>query len=639
MIAEVGTRDVRSFGEGARTGGFVGALRESASFLSTRLLRELLAADARSEASSDDVAVRASALLDVALAGFEVATGAFVLLDPARHPQCVAARGLPDHARELLETTPAELATIGGSLVQRALTERRVLLLDRSTREPLMPALREGSPEIECAAIVPLFDLAQPVGVLVLASRAGRLNATLLRSHAVTFRLLGLLLSPGRGRSGPAQRDDAAAAPADVERYLFEIEELTARLAEAREAERVWQERASSAETALRAETESARARIAELEAQLAGASPQDGRLRELEELCALQARTIDEREQRIRELEDEIALVRSRVEESRAATTSALHGNGSTSWNGAAAEEDDDLETLELPENGDEQLGDIAAAAVAALEEQDGEDQGAEVEAAPEPEEVDLGEVEEASSLDAVVDDVRLEHAVLHVDSNANARELVRDTAEASGAAYWSGEGDVPSATTSIAAVNLLDASLGVALQNDSELWSAHRWIVYGTTDAGTGFELGWCSLLRRPIDPKRCVEQMQRAVGRKLGGIVFVSAQLRELAPLRQAVQEIDAAGSVACDTRQALDLLEIVRRPDAIVIDLALPHGQGLGLAAQLRREPETSNLPLLLLLPAQLDHERLREDAERAQLLGPFTDEDVRRIVRAVLAGRH
>ena len=103
-------------------------------------------------------------------------------------------------------------------------------------------------------------------------------------------------------------------------------------------------------------------------------------------------------------ELEDEIALVRSRVEESRAATTSALHGNGSTSWNGAAAEEDDDLETLELPENGDEQLGDIAAAAVAALEEQDGEDQGAEVEAAPEPEEVDLGEVEEASSLDAVI-------------------------------------------------------------------------------------------------------------------------------------------------------------------------------------------------------------------------------------------
>jgi PleD family two-component response regulator len=118
----------------------------------------------------------------------------------------------------------------------------------------------------------------------------------------------------------------------------------------------------------------------------------------------------------------------------------------------------------------------------------------------------------------------------------------------------------------------------------------------------------------------------------------MLLVSAQLREVAPLRQALQEADVAGSVACDVRQALDLLEIVRRPDVVLIDLALPQGQGLALAAQLRRQPETASLPLLLLLPPDPDPARLLREAEKAQMLGPFGDEDAQRLVRAVLAGR-
>ncbi|MEW6270135.1 MAG: GAF domain-containing protein [Thermodesulfobacteriota bacterium] len=636
MIAEAGTREVHPVEQEARARESDPAIqKESASFLSTRLLRELISADARSEASADAPAARADALLAVALTGLELPAGAIVLLDPASGPQCVAARGVPDHARELLETTPAHLESIGGSLAQRALAERRVLLLDRSTREPLMPALRDGSPEIEGAAIVPLFDHATPVGVLVLGARAGRLNATLLRSLAVAFRLLGLLLAPGRGRPAqPARAEEPTAAPSDVERYLFEIEELTARLDEAREAERVMQERVSSADAALRAEVESSRARIAELEAQLAGASPKGDRVRELEELCAIQARTIDEREQRVAELEHEVAVLMSRIEEVRP-TASATPSNGATSWEGAeAGDEEAEAPSLELPENGDEQLGDIAAAAAAALEGGDAE-HGTMPDGSAE--EVDLGDVaQQVVSLD---EDPGLAHAVLHVDSAREACELTRETTETCGAAYWCGEGEAPRATTTIAAVNLLDPALARALDGDPALWAAHRWIVYGATAEGSGFELGWCGLLRRPIDPQRCVEQVQRGAGRKLGGIVLVSAQLRELAGLRQALQEVDAAGSVACDTRQALDLLDIVRRPDAVVIDLALPQGQGLGLAAQLRRQPETSDLPLLLLLPAQIDHEGLRRDAEKAQLLGPFASEDVRRLVRAVLAGRH
>jgi CheY-like chemotaxis protein len=635
LIAEAGMTEVHPGEQDARARDFDPAIqRESASFLSTRLLRELIAADARSEAAGDAAAARADALLAVAIAGLELVAGAVVTVDAAGSPQCVAARGVPDHARELLEAPPTHLETVGGSLVQRALAERRVLLLDRSTREPLMPAMRDGSPDVEAAAIVPLLDHAVPVGVLVLGARAGRLNATLLRSLAVAFRLFGLLLAPGRGKPAqPARSEEPAPGSGDAERYLFEIEELTARLNEAREAERLMQERVSSADAALRAEVETSRARIAELEAQLAGAAPKGDRVRELEELCAIQARTIDEREQRVAELEGEIEVLLCRIEDARSAA-SAASANGATRWEETGTDGDVESEapSLELPENGDEQLGDIAAAAAAALGGGDGDASAAEA-----AEEVDLGDVAVATEPLADVEPA-LTHAVLHLDSDPEARALARETSEASGAAYWCGEGEEPRAATTVAVVNLLGPALGRALQAESSLWSADRWIVYGTNGEGGGFDLGSCGLLRRPIDPQACVDQIRRGAGRKLGGIVLVSAQLRELAGLRQALQEVDAAGSVACDTRQALDLLDIVRRPDAVVIDLALPQGQGLSLAAQLRRQPDTADLPLLLLLPAQVDGEQLRRDADKAQLYGPFANEDVRRLVRATLAGR-
>jgi len=657
LIAEAGTMDVRAGAPDAPRGELASALpREPGIFHSTHLLRELVAADARSEAAGDPLADRAEALLLAVLSGLELVEGAIVQVEPAgTGAVCLAARGIPDHARELLEARLPHLASLGGSLVQRALSERRVLLLDRATRDPLMPALREANPEIDHAAVVPLIDQGLAVGGLVLVARGGRLNTPLLRSLAIAFRVLGLLLAPGRGRALTARAEDQGQGAVDSERFLFEIEELTQRLDEARETARQLEERASSGDAAMRADLESARARNAELEAQLAGVSPIADRTRALEDQCAAQSRTIEEQEQRVADLEDEVRSLLERIAQSAAEAHVGV-GNGATRWAEDAAREDEPAlgedepsseATIELSDAGDEQLGDIAAAAAAALDEGNGIDAEADAETV---------DVAESSSEDLAPEDV-LEAvvaeldaplvaaepgpavAVLHVESHGDARGLARESAEAAGAVYWCGDGDMPHATNAIAAVNLLDDELVRAVAADARLWSATRWIVYGADAAsGMGFELGSCALLRRPIDARCCLEQIQRKAGRKINGILLVSAQLREVAGLRQALQEVDAAGSVACDTRQALDLLEILRRPDAIMIDLALPQGQGLALAAQLRRQPETSSLPLLLLLPPVVDPARLRAEAEKAQLMGPFVAEDVHRLVRATLAGR-
>lgn len=685
MIGEAGTAEVRPEAGDAGAREDDGARqREAASFLSTHLLRELIAADARSEAAGDPLAERAEALLAAVLGGLELGEGAIVQADPASPAGlCLASRGVPDHARELLEARQPHLETLGGSLLKRALEERRVLLLDRTTRDPLMAALRDGNPDIECAVVVPLLDLSVPVGVLVLAARGRRLTPSFVRTLAVAFRLLGLLLAPGRGRPPvTAPRPDELAAPGDGERLLFEVEELTARLGEARAAARQMEERASAADAALRAEVESSRARTAELEAQLAGGGSARARELELESLCAEQTRAIEQGERRVAELEGELATLMERV----AALTDGerLTANGATTWDEPAlddasdafAEEEPAAATIELVEGEEEQLGEIAAAAVAALEEVGVADDAdgtldvpvdVVVEVAPvlaieHGDEVHDGTVEvsieamgehvdEPMAADvvaladedptpasvAVVDAPT--QAVLLVDSRPSAQEHACAAATDVGAAFWCGDGALPATSGAIVAVNLLDEALARLVDSPDDVWSASRWIVYGAVaDAELGFELGSCALIRRPIEPRQTLEQIRAKTGPKVNGILLVSAQLREVAGLRQALQEVDAASSVACDTRQALDLLEIIRRPDAIVIDLALPQGQGLGLAAQLRRQPETASLPLLLLLPGAVDPARLAAEAEKAQLLGPFVDEDVHRLVRATLAGR-
>lgn len=670
MIAAAGTEEVRPESREATGREPDPALqKEAGTFLSTHLLRELIAADARSESVSDSPSQRADVLLGVVLSGLDLNEGAIVQATP-EGGVCVASRGIPDHARRLLEARDPQLEALGPSLVKRALEERRVLLLDRTTREPLMPALRDGNPDVECAVVVPLADQGVAVGVLVLAARGRRLSAPFLRSLAVAFRLLATLLAPGRGRSeATSVPDQAPPVSNDSERYLFEIEELSARLAEARTAAQQMEERASSAEASLRAEIETSRARIAELEAQLAGVEPSRARELELESVCAEQSRVIAQQEQRISDLEREIAVLLERaappephvrLDGEERWSESSLHDAARDASRDEPFDTSDEESAIELTEESDEALGEIAAAAAAAIEageaddgspaDEESESLASDAFASAEDDASASGENAAAAFAADDVDaaavgngatDILLDlpaHAVLHVDDRAGARERARRAAEDAGAAYWCGDDDLPRAQSTLLAVNLLDEALVRLATASPELLSPTRWIVYGASDDGAGFELGSCALVRRPLDPQSCLDQLQRAVGRKPTSTLLVSAQLREVAGLRQALQEVDVAGSVACDARQALDLLEIVRRPDVIVIDLALPQGQGLALAAQLRRQPETASLPLLLVLPSVIEPAQLRDEAERAQLLGPFADEDVHRLLRARLAGR-
>lgn len=620
-------------------------------FLSTRLVRELLAADVRAETAGEETAQLAGRVLGVVAEG--LAQPGAALLD-AGSLDVVASCGLNVEEQGLLRAEP----TSGGApLARRALEERRVLLLGSGSREPLLPSLREVNGDWTGLVLVPLCDRDQCAGILALASKESPLAAASLRSLAPAFRLVTLLLHPGRRADiGGA---DVAGPGLDSERLVVEIEELRTRLAEARDARRALEDEDSSSQAALRAEGESLRARVAEVEASLAaGGSEEEGRLAEVETECARLAKDLQGRAARIAELEEEAGLLADRLaraeadrqdaDAAREAAEERARADPSAEEalreaicqpDGDEAEAEPELAATSIPDlDGDDvQLGAIAEAAAAAIaDREETEDAAGPGDGAPELVVGDAPTVVPEERPERAREEASAALGLWHFDSDPATLAWAGELAERAGATLWTGEGDPPHTTRSMLVVNLFDDSVARAVELSQGAVQIDSLVYAADQETGQGFELGRVGWVRRPLEPNAALARIQSFVPGRLGGIVIVSAQLRELAGLRQALAEIDAAGSVACDARQAADLLEIVRRPDAVLIDLTLEGGQGLALARQLRETPETSDVPILFLLPETVQAEALRADAERACVLAPYGADDARRLVNGALA---
>lgn len=75
----------------------------------------------------------------------------------------------------------------------------------------------------------------------------------------------------------------------------------------------------------------------------------------------------------------------------------------------------------------------------------------------------------------------------------------------------------------------------------------------------------------------------------------------------------------------------------KPDLVILDLMLPGVSGLEILAQLRADPKTKALPVLMLTAK--GHGRDRAAAERAGadhfMTKPFSNDDMRAAVRALI----
>lgn len=598
---------------------------EARLFLSTRLVRELVAADALADAEGDDRPALAHRLLEVICAGLALPMAGIVDSEPLA---CLAAHAIPDGVRAVLEGRVSGGGTSSVPLVRRALDEHRAFLLGRTSRDPLMVVLRDARPEIEAVAVVPLHDRDLPIGLLVVGSTDDAfVNAATLRTLTVAFRLVALLLSPARGGGDQT----AGGTAAEAERYLVEIEELERRLADANDVVQRAREQSSSEVAALRAEVESARARIAELEAAVAGERNESDLRRDVESECARLQRELEEKGRVAGALEEERDGLLARIAWTEEQAESARQRIAELEEQVAAgiALAESEPGTVELEATG-EPLGEFLARAAAAVDAEGSEAievVGAEIDG--DTDSVETISLEEAEGVARIL---------WHVESGEEIAQAAADIAAAHGVPVWRGEGEPPAARSEILVLNLLDPAVAADPSLLAPSGTRSLWLYGWDAETSLGFEIGAASCIARPVDPPAILAQMQAYIGKKITGVVLVSAHLRELAGVRAALSEIDAAGSVACDARQALDLLEIVRRPDALLIDLSLDGGQGLALAHQVRRASATTDLPMLFLLPPGPDLTTLRAGADRASILGPYGAAEVRRLVTGALAAR-
>ncbi len=93
------------------------------------------------------------------------------------------------------------------------------------------------------------------------------------------------------------------------------------------------------------------------------------------------------------------------------------------------------------------------------------------------------------------------------------------------------------------------------------------------------------------------------------------------------------------LAHDARSAL--LEVIGRPDAILLDLGLPDLPGEELLRRLRSQPETAQIPVLVITGKKEAAAHLREAAKGSvvdTLLKPVSGAQLCEVVDAALAGR-
>ena len=122
-------------------------------------------------------------------------------------------------------------------------------------------------------------------------------------------------------------------------------------------------------------------------------------------------------------------------------------------------------------------------------------------------------------------------------------------------------------------------------------------------------GFALGAADYVTKPIDRKRLLEILDKYRFDSAGGHVLVvedEAEVRHL--LRRMLVSEGWTVTEAENGRVALErLAEAVPRPDLIMLDLIMPQMDGFDFLAERRRNPDWSDIPVVVVTAADLSAE--------------------------------
>ncbi|MBN2291304.1 MAG: response regulator [Pirellulales bacterium] len=111
-------------------------------------------------------------------------------------------------------------------------------------------------------------------------------------------------------------------------------------------------------------------------------------------------------------------------------------------------------------------------------------------------------------------------------------------------------------------------------------------------------------------------------------------------EIQIIRAAEFKIKRAGydvAIAADGQEGWEMIQ-QQRPDIVVTDCQMPHLDGLGLVKKIRANPETADIPVLMLTAKgyELDQEYLFETLKILELVAkPFSPRELLKSVEQAL----
>ena len=129
-------------------------------------------------------------------------------------------------------------------------------------------------------------------------------------------------------------------------------------------------------------------------------------------------------------------------------------------------------------------------------------------------------------------------------------------------------------------------------------------------------GYQLGASAYLVKPLDPTIVLETLRRVISsqeQRLTRVLIIDDDPHVASMLRQSLPETEFHLASALDGITGLEAVE-KDRPDVLLLDMLMPHLDGFGVIERLRVNPETRDLPIIVVTAMDLTPEenvRLRE----------------------------
>ena len=119
-------------------------------------------------------------------------------------------------------------------------------------------------------------------------------------------------------------------------------------------------------------------------------------------------------------------------------------------------------------------------------------------------------------------------------------------------------------------------------------------------------GFQLGAAAYLLKPLDAVEVRDALHHVIGSNIRlpkHVLVVDDDPNVVDMLRQSLPESDFSLESALDGEAGLRAIE-AKRPDIVLLDLIMPHLDGFGVIESLRANPQTRDLPIIVISAKEL-----------------------------------